>query len=213
MLRHSKTDQFGQGAEVFLSKNDSPICPVQAMVKCLKARGTAEGALLLDKHRLPPTKQWLTHDLNSVLVKAKIDPSHYKGHSFQIGAATITAACGIPDSTINMLGRWSNNAYQTLAEQLAAIVVTMGKSLPWTVNTYYYYFNRAVVMILLVCLIHYYYTKVWFLFGDMLSKDKNIRAISKLMIWFYPYSYYLEESHPNRLCNQYKVINRIYYPQ
>ena len=105
-----------------------------AMVKYLKARGASEGALFLDEQGSPLTKQRLTQDLNSILVKAKIDPSHYKGHSFRIGAATTAATCGIPDSMIKMFGRSSSKSFQvylqTPAEQLAAIAATLGKSLP-----------------------------------------------------------------------------------
>ena len=132
-LRYSKTDQFGLGADIFLSRNDTPICPVQAMVKYLKARGSSEGVLFIDERKSPLTKQRLSQDLNCTLMKAKIDPSHYKTHSFRIGAATTAAACGIPDSTIKMLGRWSSNAFQvylqTPAEKLVEIAAAMGKSL------------------------------------------------------------------------------------
>ena len=33
------------------------------------------------------------------------------GHSFQIGAATTAAACGLPESLIKTLGRWESSAY------------------------------------------------------------------------------------------------------
>ena len=33
-------------------------------------------------------------------------------HSFCIGGATAASAAGIPDSTIQILGRWSSNAFK-----------------------------------------------------------------------------------------------------
>ena len=37
-LRHSKIDQFGHGAEIYLSKNTSPTCPLKAEVEYLSER-------------------------------------------------------------------------------------------------------------------------------------------------------------------------------
>lgn len=42
-----------------------------------------------------------------------LSPHLYTGHSFRIGAATTAAECGVLDSTIQMLGRWSSMAYKT----------------------------------------------------------------------------------------------------
>jgi hypothetical protein len=37
----------------------------------------------------------------------------YSGHSFRRGAATSAKAAGVPDTEIQLLGRWTSNAYQT----------------------------------------------------------------------------------------------------
>lgn len=132
-LRYSKTDQFGQGIGIILAKNGSDLCPVAALTDYLRWRGPSQGALFINEDNTPLTKQQLSRLLESSLRKASIDPTHYKGHSFRIGAATTASAHGIADSTIKMLGRWSSNTFQvylkTPADQLARLAATMGKSL------------------------------------------------------------------------------------
>lgn len=41
-----------------------------------------------------------------------IDHSHYKGHSFCIGAATHFASLGYSEAYIQKLGRWNSNAIE-----------------------------------------------------------------------------------------------------
>ena len=36
----------------------------------------------------------------------------YTGHGFRIGAATTSTRAGVPDHLIQMLGRWSSDAYK-----------------------------------------------------------------------------------------------------
>ena len=49
--------------------------------------------------------------LKVTLQKAGVDPTHYSGHSFRIGAATTAAAKGFSDATIQLLGRWASDSY------------------------------------------------------------------------------------------------------
>ena len=71
------------------------------------------------------SKAKLGQSLNQALRAAGIDPTFYKGHSFRIGAATTAVACGIEDSLIQKMGRWSSNAFQlyiwTPPEQLSKV--------------------------------------------------------------------------------------------
>ena len=45
------------------------------------------------------------------LQAVNIDPPHFSGQSFHIGAATTAAQAGIEDSVVKMLGRWESAAY------------------------------------------------------------------------------------------------------
>ena len=42
---------------------------------------------------------------------AGTEENKYAGHSFRIGTATTAAQCGIPNATIQLLGRWESTAY------------------------------------------------------------------------------------------------------
>jgi hypothetical protein len=41
-----------------------------------------------------------------------LDSSRYKGHSFRIGAASLSAEKGLSDSQIRAMGRWNSNAFR-----------------------------------------------------------------------------------------------------
>lgn len=41
-----------------------------------------------------------------------MDCSRYSGHSFRIGAATTAIARGVPESTVQMLGRWESDPFK-----------------------------------------------------------------------------------------------------
>ena len=54
-----------------------------------------------------------------------------RAHSFRIGAVPTSSACGLNDSTIQMLGRWLSSAYlvyiQTPREQLASVSAVLSQ--------------------------------------------------------------------------------------
>ena len=49
--------------------------------------------------------------VRETLTAAEFEAVNYAGHSFRIGAATTAAQCGLPESTIKMLGHWYSPAY------------------------------------------------------------------------------------------------------
>ena len=59
----------------------------------------------------PLTRPRFVEQVHLILCRAGYSPGLYVGHSFRIGAATMAAACGIEDSTIQTLGCWENAAY------------------------------------------------------------------------------------------------------
>ena len=108
-LRVSKARQF---VTIFLKRTQAGLCPVKALLSYLEIRGTNPGPLFVTKDRLPLAKPTFLKMLHSTLSKAGIDPSQFKGHSFGIGAATMTAAAGVHSSIIKSLGCWASSAFK-----------------------------------------------------------------------------------------------------
>ena len=110
-LKGSKTDQTRQGIKLFIGRTDNDLCPVAAMLAYLAVRGFDHGPLFQSEDGQPLTRPKLVSLLRATLTAAGIDPTHYSGHSFRIGAATTAAANGISDSTVQTLGRWTSDSY------------------------------------------------------------------------------------------------------
>ncbi len=129
-LKCSKTDPFRKGVDVFVVKTDNRLCPVTAMLAYLAVRSAQPGFLFRFTDGRLLTKARFVGELRQVLSATGHNPKDFAGHSFRIGAATTAGACG---STIQMLGRWSNSAYQryirTARNQLAKYSAVLG-SLP-----------------------------------------------------------------------------------
>ena len=111
-IKGSKTDQWRQGAFLVVGHTNSHICPVKAVLAYMAVRGFKEGPLFIDNKGSPFTQQALISSLRTTLTKAGIDCSYYSGHSFRIGAATTASAKGVPETTIQTLGRWSSDSYK-----------------------------------------------------------------------------------------------------
>ena len=46
-LKHSKTDQFGQGSKIYLGRTKNDLCPVAAILAYLALRGNIQGPLFV----------------------------------------------------------------------------------------------------------------------------------------------------------------------
>ena len=112
-LKRSKTDQYGRGVEVFIGSTGDLLCPVDAVRVYAARRGSGEGAFFRTANGVPLSKPRFVEMVRSALTRAGIPTSGYSGHSFRIGAATAAAEAGIPDSTIQALGRWTSSAFMT----------------------------------------------------------------------------------------------------
>ena len=51
--------------------------------------------------------------MHSALDALGFDQSVFSGHSFRSGAAMAAAQAGLPDSTIQTLGRWNSTAFMS----------------------------------------------------------------------------------------------------
>ena len=110
-LRHSKTDVFGAGVSITVGATGNILCPVAAVLSYMARRPQSTGPLFLLENGIPLSCRLLVQNVRQALSRAGIDTSNYSGHSFRIGAATTASLAGIPDSTIQELGRWKSSAF------------------------------------------------------------------------------------------------------
>ena len=124
-LSRSKCDQFGKGVDVYVGKVQGPRCPVIAVVAYMTSRGANQAPFFLDHEKKPLTKPRFLAELKKALTAVGLHQECFAGHSFRIGAATAASQAGIPDSTIQTLGRWSSAAFltyiRTPRDQLASL--------------------------------------------------------------------------------------------
>ena len=124
-LKRSKCDQFGRGVDVFIGRSENELCPVTAILSYIARRGDALGAFFHSKDGQPLTKANFITRVQGALQSAGVQFKDYTGHSFRIRAATAASQAGIPDSIIQMLGRWSSMAFlsylRTPRDQLARV--------------------------------------------------------------------------------------------
>ena len=128
-IKASKTDISRQGLTICVGTTNTPICPVTAILTYLAVRGIQSGPLFCLPNSQPLTQAKFAALLKHSLAAAGIDCTRYSGHSFRIGAATTAAARGIPDSTIQTLGRWASDCFRRYIrlppEELAGVSQTL----------------------------------------------------------------------------------------
>ena len=110
-LKTSKTDQLGNGVDVYVGRTDSPLCPVGAGLDYMAARGFEPGPFFRFSDGSPLTKSKFTQLVRDVLQTLGLPYTEFAGHSFRIGAATAAAKAGMEDSVIRSLGRWNSSAF------------------------------------------------------------------------------------------------------
>ena len=110
-LRHSKTDPFGAGVNLYLGRTGNTLCPVAAVLGYLAIRPSTPGPLFHFQDGTPLSRTHLVTHIRDALSRAGIDASQFSGHSFRIGAASTAAQAGLNDSLIQMLGRWKLSAF------------------------------------------------------------------------------------------------------
>ena len=113
-LKHSKTDQLGQGATVVIGQSKQHHCPVELARSFLQFRRKAPGqeAVFRRKDGSLLTRQRLQALLRKTISQFGLPAQHFGTHSLRIGAATAAAQAGIPPEHIKALGRWSSDCYR-----------------------------------------------------------------------------------------------------
>ena len=131
-LKKSKCDQFGAGSDIVLGLTGMQLCPVTAILHYIQSRGGQAGPFFLKANKETASKPWFVAQIRVVLTNIGLPQHQYAGHSFRSGAATTAAAVGIPDSTIQTLGRWQSAAFllyiRTPKERLAALSASLAQS-------------------------------------------------------------------------------------
>ena len=112
--KQSKMDPFQKGVDIYLGATDAMLYPIKAILPYLAIRPDhPKSPLFIFKDGSTLTHQHFSNILNTLLSRLGFDSTQYNIHSFRIGAATTAKQVNIPDTSIQMLGRWKSNAYQT----------------------------------------------------------------------------------------------------
>ena len=110
-IKVSKSDPFRQGASIRITRTLSDVCPFSAMVAYMGyRRQVGPGPLFLLSNGQALTREHI------VIVLSRVFPHVPAGlmgsHSFRIGGASRLCILGVPDATIQILGRWSSSAFK-----------------------------------------------------------------------------------------------------
>uniref|UniRef100_A0A1X7TEK2 Tyr recombinase domain-containing protein n=1 Tax=Amphimedon queenslandica TaxID=400682 RepID=A0A1X7TEK2_AMPQE len=125
----SKTDVFGAGVRIDLIRVDGPICPVMSLLSYLAMRGSQSGPLFQFKNGSPLSRRRLVGAVHESLALTGLDVSRFNRHSFQIGATTTAAACGIEDLLNQTLVRWKSSAFTRYILTPRSTLVRVSQSL------------------------------------------------------------------------------------
>ena len=110
-IRASKTDPFRVGT-VGVTLDD--ICPVACMHNYISSHPAPAGPLFI----LTPQMFVTQNDKVALLMHCLPDVTNINTHSFRIGGASAASSAGIPDNTIQILGRWTSDAYKRYLHNL-----------------------------------------------------------------------------------------------
>ena len=131
-LKCSKSYQAGRGKDVIVGNANSPICPVVAVLDCIKLKKDHPGAFNIHKGREAVKKVCLVQQVGQILQSLGLPQDDYAGHSFCTGAPTSAALAEVKDSTIQVLRRWHSAAFlqyvRFLWEQLARIFARLSSA-------------------------------------------------------------------------------------
>ena len=128
-----KTDPFRQGVQIHLGRTYSKLCPIAA-IHIYGKKGTSDGHSFRFEDGRHLTRDRFVIAVHTALVILGINPSHYAGHSFRIGAATTVANSGLQDSLIKTLGQWESSAYALYIRTPKKTLCPVSRSLTETVH-------------------------------------------------------------------------------
>ena len=107
-IKASKTDPFRQGVCVRISRNNTTLCPINALLQFLRVHPTSKGPLFTFNNGKYLSKR----DVNKILRETTHNAIGVSSHSLRIGAASTAAAMGCPKWLIQRMGRWSSECFK-----------------------------------------------------------------------------------------------------
>ena len=103
VLCHFKHNTSGRPVTLHISQTQNKYCPVQALSRFLKVRGSFNGPLFAFANAYPVSRNYFCQYLRKALQWVGLDPSKYKAHSFRIGATTTAADMGMSETQIQSM--------------------------------------------------------------------------------------------------------------
>ena len=107
-LHGSKTDPFCKGVVIRLYRLASPFCPVQAAFRYFPYHSSNTGPFFQFQNRTHLTRIRISNILQAAFPTVQ----NINTHSFRIGGASMATSHGIPDSVIQIMGRWSSDCFR-----------------------------------------------------------------------------------------------------
>jgi hypothetical protein len=116
LLKQSKTDLSNSGVTIYIGCScDTLCCAYCSMRRYLSVRQTSETPTLSPLFTLPCGsilyKSYLVKITRLLLSMSGYDPTNYSGHSYRAGAATSAGDNDFRDWEVQLLGRWTSQAY------------------------------------------------------------------------------------------------------
>ena len=108
-LKSSKTDVCRRGQSITIARTSSTLCTVSAMREYFLLPRPQQGPLFYFQS---VSLRAVSHLLWDSLRVPGLPYQSREGHSFRIGAASVTTAAGLPDWFIKVTGHWSSHCYQ-----------------------------------------------------------------------------------------------------
>ena len=135
-IRHTKTIQFQErGLQGPIPRiQGSVLCPAQALLLALNLVPDAPLSGPLFVYLVNGRSQVLTYNafiskLRGVLNTIGLDPSHYAGHSFRRGGASLALASNVPSVLVKMQGDWRSSAYERYIEPSRDLKLSLALSM------------------------------------------------------------------------------------
>ena len=124
-VKASKTDPFRSGVTIRLGATKNEFCPVRALDAYISLRGPAAGPLF----RFSDGTYLIRRHLDYLIRHGITENANLHSHSFRIGAASLLCSIGLPDSVIQILGRWTSDAFRRYIHLTDPFIVNTARSM------------------------------------------------------------------------------------